>query len=170
MKKLLVYLIVLLSIVAMLGCSAENRNVDVRQETRQDILELIDLFGDPQYEDLEFYEGGNLYGTADFILAERGSGINLMLIEEGIVVMLEIVMDSSSSLNVAVWNVMITYQDNNNEIFVYLDYYHEGEWPLHEDFDVELMPITFSDLVENVGYLTIGDIQTILLELGYNVN
>jgi len=141
-----------------------------RTKARNTIVYVIDKFGEPKYEDLDFYEEDiELIGAADIILSTEGDTLSLVIFAGNKAVSLDFMLSESSSLMVSIWDVMITYVDYEEKIYVSLDYYHEDEWPFHEDYGDETLLIRYSELLAMVEVIRIRDIELILIELGYDV-
>jgi hypothetical protein len=101
------------------------------------------------------------------VMAEDDSSVNLILHQDGVFVMLEFVMDESTRQTMKIWNVMITYTDTNEEIYIYLDYYHYGKLFI-DDYSGEDFDVGYRNFADQLYLLELEDIIWILNELGYD--
>lgn len=182
MKKVLVLMVFLVGIMVSLLFDSEFSSIFGSKETtitttttntmpiKVEILNLINKFGKPRYEDLLWEEGDTtiIWGEARMMLAERDSEINFIFIDGGTRLLVEFVLDPSTSFQVKVWNVMITYMSVENQIYLELDYYHYNKL-LIPDFEAENINKPFLTWLQDLQALTIRDWEWIITELGYPV-
>lgn len=171
MKKIILIILLVTLTVMLMGCGQEEVEVFDTTQVREIILEMIDSFGDPEYEDTTWdHNSQNMVvrGNAQMVIAERDDSINLLLAESGRVAMLELVLDPANSRQeVLVWNLMITYTNLNKQIYIHLDYYHFGKL-FTPNFKAERIQQSFHSFATDISYLTIEDIEAILIYLGYD--
>lgn len=177
MKRLILFVMTIFLIFALTGCDlfnkeekdAELARVEAREDAREFILEIIDRFGAVEDEDLEYPEDEDQYvlGNIKMVMAMDDDSINLVLHEDGVFVMLEFVLDESTRQTMKIWNVMITYTDTNEEIYIYLDYYHYGKLFV-DDYAGEDFDVGYKSFADQLYLLELEDIIWILNELGYN--
>ncbi len=134
---------------------------------RTDLLELIDKFGTAEEVDYSSYEDGTVYdGAADLLAYKRGEDVSLILADDNRMLYVEFFLEPGTPTTLEIWGVDFRYQDPVEQVYVYVSYYHYGDWFL-EDYRSETYDAVFADFLEDVDRMTMDDWLLFLEDLGH---
>jgi len=171
MKKILL-IICFMFVFSVTGCSNSPATTkDVRYATvRTETLSFIEQFGTVQYSNLVWDTNFTLttYGQANHVLAIRDNYIHLRYAEGNKYILFQFELDTGTSLTVKLWNVMITYVDQDREIFVHLDYYFYNK-PFVQNYSAITVNKRFGNWAEELSILSLDDLEWIIEQLGYKI-
>jgi hypothetical protein len=143
------------------GCG----NVDTKK-FKDDLVSLIEGFGEPKDEATAWENQSEIYGEGNFVFVTKGEdGIGVCKCYDNKAVLFEIYIDSITVNYINIWNVIITYYDFNNKIYIALDYYDTSLWT--GNFKVYRLHYNIEDAIKYLRKLTIEDYEYILDKLGY---
>lgn len=169
MKKILIVIYALL-LFSLVACGEFSTRIDPKRiDGRELLLELVEKFGKADYEDLEWVESKQecLCEPYTAVMYEEDSTIGIVifggqysraLIEIGLT-------EESNSLETYIYEISFTYTDDESEIYVELKY------ELLDLFDPDSKVFAKPQrlIARELSYLTVEDIEWVLVELGYNV-
>lgn len=155
----------------------EEIECDVDEDTenlviRQDLYDLIKLFGLPQEEDVDavdYASGQFIVGGSRLVVAEKDNYIRAFLQEKKDTAVIGIKLESSPILTeLLITEISITYinQSTKNE-GIYLEYYHFSVGASN-NYGPEPVAKTLEIYSEALNKLTIKDIEWLLVKLGYS--
>jgi hypothetical protein len=156
-----IYLILFISLFLLLaGCG----NADTKK-FKDDLLSLIEGFGEPGDDEATVWENqSEIYGEGNFVTKDEDR-IGVCKCYDNKAVFFEIYIDSITVNYIDIWNVIITYYDFNNKIYIALDYYDTSFWT--GNFKVYRLHYNIEDTIKYLRKLTIEDYEYILDKLGY---
>lgn len=164
MKKIFLCLLLLF----LTGCTTNKKLI---VQTRNDVIEIVERFGEVKDEDLNYDPEafGGFYGTGHVCFYAEDDVIGLNIFEDDVAFMLTFSLEEAPRNYLKIWCVDITYIDVKERISVNLSYYYYNErWTkFKEDYESERYNINFVDFTKGLSKLTIKDARHILIELGY---
>lgn len=158
---------VMLVVTACGEFSDTVKDRELRKTTRNQIIDVIEEFGAPEYQDLVFEDIDHISGEARLYTEEEGDSIGLIVYDGKIACYITIYLSESSRTELLIWEIDISYIDYANEIYIDLEFYHYDEGIFTPDYKDEILAVNYIDFARGVELLTIEDIRYILNEVGY---
>lgn len=174
-KVILIYLysitiILILTMFAFFGLQYKKHQTKT-ENFKSLIVDTINDFGDPEYLDDEYNnEDTYILGDAELLYIYEDEQLSYVYYEEGrYALIFDVIFDSYVDLDrneSAIWNIMITYIDIENEVSIDLDYYFYDRL-LIPDYDNIIIDVSFNTFLEYFKLLDFEDFQDIISEIGY---
>ena len=170
-----IYLILFISLFLLLaGCgNADTKkfkdelagcdNADTKK-FKDDLASLIKGFGETKDEATTWENQSEIYGEGNFVTKDEDR-IGVCKCYDNKAVLFEIYIDSITVNYINIWNVIITYYDFNNKIYIALNYYDTSLWT--GNYKVYRLHYNIEDTIKYLKKLTIEDYEYILDKLGY---
>ena len=166
MKRLLSILMIFILAIVIIGCEKDEDAV-FRDQTYDDIGEVLSFFETPLYEDLEFSDSNadaQMQGLANILMYDIET-INTIVIKDNISIMLTIYLtEDSNRIEMIIEEVDITYVDLDKELYIELWFYKDNLFDIGENFTLERNVLDFN---RGLRRFTIEDYQTLLYDIGY---
>ena len=170
-KKLLLLIIVLIVSLTLTACKEVSKG-DLAVQT---LLDLIDRFGEAKSFDNDYeYEMEDSYfvtnGNGAMVIGDDYfKDYNIVIYSDLQICMIEITFAEYEKFDKCYPdNIMISYVDIENELYIGLDYYHDANiWKGWKYMEPEELNMSLNAFLKELAKMNIDDVKNLLIELSY---
>lgn len=172
MKKILLILTLALLTMAFVGCDWFQTTTTTARpglSNREFILEAIQKLPYQEDDTDTAYEpelSGYFLGDCQLVIYDDYS-ITYVLVEGSEMASIIFELDEGGSLRTGYYEVNITYQDDEREMYADVYYYWYGNI-FHENYETAFVDVSVKTFISRLRTLEMEDIRWLLIQLGFN--